>query len=140
MQEQEITELRFSLNDTNVTADLLDADKRQLKQKNKELEQKFSHSSAVINKLRNDIRRERDLLREAEDRAATYKQDAEKAQQKALEEHKILLDARKTMNEIRTQLDNSQKELREATVLSMEKSRQADENGKLIAIHRIKKE
>lgn len=122
-----------------MTADLLDADKRQLKQKNEELERKFSHSSTVINKLRDDIRREKDLLREAEDRADTSNQDAEKAQEKAIEEHKVLLDARKTINEIRTQLDRSQKELRQATVLSMDKSRQSEEKGKHTAVHRIKR-
>ncbi|CAK7223001.1 hypothetical protein SCUCBS95973_005026 [Sporothrix curviconia] len=41
LQEQEITKLRFSLNDAKVATDALDAEKRQLKLKNEQLERKL---------------------------------------------------------------------------------------------------
>jgi chromosome segregation ATPase len=132
LQEQEITELRFSLNDANVTADLLDADKRQLKQRNEDLERKLSQSNSTTNNLRDDIRKGIEELRAAVEKQKQLKQEAEKAKEKAAQDHKALLDARKAMDEIRTQLDETGRELREAAVLSIEKAGQAKERGTLL--------
>lgn len=121
-QEQEITDLRFSLNDASVAADALDADKRQLKQKNEELERKLKQSDDKANELREAIRKGQEDLKKAVEEQSKLKEDIAKAHHSAAQDREKLLDAEQTIKETRAQLQVSQQELQDSIASVTKKS------------------
>ena len=109
-QEHELTELRFSLNDANVATDALETDKRQLKQKNEELERKLKKSSDKTIKLQVDVQKHQDALRRAAEEQKRLHAEVANGEEKSKQEAKALSDAQKILKEITAQLEITQKE------------------------------
>ncbi|EPE10393.1 hypothetical protein F503_05488 [Ophiostoma piceae UAMH 11346] len=109
-QEHELTELRFSLNDANVATDALETDKRQLKQKNEDLERKLRKSGDKTTKLQQEVQRHQDSLKGAAKEQNRLQAEVANGEEKYKQEAKALTDARKTIKEITAQLEATQKE------------------------------
>lgn len=122
-----ITELRFSLNDANTAADGLEAEKRQLRSKNEQLERRIRESDQEAATLRQEIQKHKDACQIASEDQEKLKLDISTAREKSIETQEALQAAQQEIKETKLLLDGSRKELQGATASAIERERNVTE-------------
>ncbi|OAA61079.1 hypothetical protein SPI_05103 [Niveomyces insectorum RCEF 264] len=121
-QEQEMTVLRFALNDAQIAADAFDAEKRQLKQKNDDLERQLRRNGDNTSRLNDKLQHCQDVLTQAADEQKQLRETMSTALEQSRHDRTALVDAQNAIKDAHAKLAAAQSELRSGLAVAAEQN------------------